>query len=136
MNWDQSTDVEKVFDLLLERAVEANIPKEAMIKRLFIFSDMQFNHASRSGKTSYEAAKEKFSEAGYDLPQVVFWNLAGGSYGVQTAPVVKTENDTCLISGYSGQLLKLFMEDNVESFDPITILMKAIESYDYLKVVD
>jgi len=132
MNWNMSTNVEAVFDLILERATAHNISQEAMIKRLFIFSDMQFNQATDSGKTNYETVKEKFNNAGYDLPQVVFWNLA--SYG--NKPVVKQEQDTALVSGFSGQLLKLFMEDNLKSFDPINILMKAIDPYTFLKVVD
>jgi len=132
MNWEMSTNVEAVFDLILERATSHSILQEAMIKRLFIFSDMQFNEASSTGKTNFETVKEKFNSAGYDLPQLVFWNLA--SY--LNNPVVKHEQDTALVSGFSGQLLKVFMEDKLDRFDPISILMRAVESYTFLKVID
>lgn len=137
LDWGMNTNVERVFDLILERALQHNLPKESMIGRLFIFSDMQFEQASEQGKTNFEAAKLKFNNAGYDLPQIVFWNLYN-SHDVSgvTTPVVKSEENTALISGFSGQLLKLFMEGNEDNFNPITLLMKAIESYDFLRVVD
>lgn len=137
MDWGGSTNVEAAFDLILQRAVESELPREAMIKRLFIFSDMQFNDASETGDTCFHNVKTKYNAAGYDLPQVVFWNLYVNNYGKgMSAPVVKHENNAALVSGFSGQLLKLFVNDNLEEFDPISILMAAIESYTYLKVVD
>eukprot|EP00210_Caulerpa_lentillifera_P008934 g8525.t1 len=137
LDWAENTNVERVFDLILERALKHNLPKESMIGRLFIFSDMQFEQASEDGKTNFEAAKSKFNNAGYDLPQIVFWNLcAYNAFTGNTVPVVKYEENTALISGFSGQLLKLFMEGNEDNFSPISILMKAIESYDFLSIVD
>ena len=140
MNCGMGTNVDAVFDLLLERAVQNKLPREEMIKRLFIFSDMQFDEASVEGKTNFDVAKEKFVAAGYDLPQIVFWNLRGGcewdSGYRDTVPVVKFEEGTALLSGYSGQLMKLFLENDIESFNPVDILMEAIKSYTYVRVVD
>jgi len=103
-----------------------------MIKRLFIFSDMQFNAATREHETNFDCAKNKFNEAGYQLPQVVFWNLAG--FETCTVPSIKTESNVAMISGFSGQLMKLFMENG--DIDPILVLSKAVEPYDYLRVMD
>ena len=143
MNWEMNTNVDAVFDLLLERAVQNKLPKDDMIKRLFIFSDMQFDEASVEGKTNFDVAKEKFVAAGYDLPQIVFWNLRGGGAGdwmypghPDTAPVVKFEEGTALLSGYSGQMMKLFLENDIESFNPVDVLIESIKSYTYVRVVD
>lgn len=42
-NWGQSTNILATFRLILQRSVEAKLEPSFMIKRLFIFSDMQFD---------------------------------------------------------------------------------------------
>ncbi|EXB81227.1 hypothetical protein L484_013168 [Morus notabilis] len=46
MEWGNNTDFQKVFDLILQVAVRGNLKKEQMIKRVFVFSDMEFDKAS------------------------------------------------------------------------------------------
>ncbi|VVA21446.1 PREDICTED: LOW QUALITY PROTEIN [Prunus dulcis] len=46
MDWGMNTDFQKVFDLLLQVAVNGNLKPEHMIKRIFVFSDMEFDEAS------------------------------------------------------------------------------------------
>lgn len=45
MDWKMDTDL-KVFDKTLAVAIEAKLPPEAMVKRVFGFSDMDSNKAS------------------------------------------------------------------------------------------
>ena len=51
-----------------------------------------------------------------------------------------TEDGTALVSGFSGQLLKLFKAgvEELEAFDPVNIMKEAIgkEKYNRWKVVD
>ena len=89
MKWGMNTDVNAVFNLILERALANNLPPEDMLGTLFIFSDMQFDEAVRGNaalgyggapahaETNYKVAQAKFEEHGYNLPKVVFWNLQG-----------------------------------------------------------
>lgn len=42
-DWGQSTNILATFRLILQRSVEAKLEPSLMIKRLFIFSDMQFD---------------------------------------------------------------------------------------------
>jgi hypothetical protein len=52
-HWGMTTDFNAVFEkLLLPMAIENKIPKEEMIKRIFVFSDMQFD-AARHGNACY-----------------------------------------------------------------------------------
>jgi hypothetical protein len=184
--WGMSTNFVSVFeDLILPMALQNKLKQEDMIKRVFVFSDMQFNDASSSDSryyqgwaserpsswsTSFERIKAKFEKAGYELPELVFWNLAGGragytgSGGDPTAPkpVKADEDGTCLVSGYSQGLLKVFLEGGgfeeedeevvVEKDEegnvtqktkkvkmtPLKIVQKAIshKAYEMLKVVD
>lgn len=133
-DWGMTTDFVAVFErLILPMAIENKLAQEDMVKRVFCFSDMQFNSASRGyGKdkwsTSHERIQKKFQEAGYELPELVFWNLAGGRAGyagappsfpagdpVAPKPVTAYEVGTALVSGYSQGMLKVFLDSG--SFD-------------------
>lgn len=136
-NWSMSTNFVGVFrDLILPVAVNNKIAPEDMVKRIFVFSDMQFdaaqgntrwNNGGGSGErweSSYETLQGLYADAGYDMPELVFWDLAGSRKGgnVQTSlappegylastkPVTAADVGTCLVSGYSQGMLKVFME--------------------------
>ncbi|KAK4611916.1 hypothetical protein CLAFUW4_12817 [Fulvia fulva] len=120
-DWGGSTDFVAVFEkLILPMAIQNKLAKEDMVKQVFVFSDMQFNSANcgtQRWSTSYERIKEAYNEAGYDMPHLIFWNLAGGragmtGYGDETAPkpVDAAEEGTSLVSGYSQAQLKTFLD--------------------------
>lgn len=113
-DWGSNTDFNAVFTkLLLPLAVEAKLPKEEMIKRLFVFSDMQFDESYRDtlGEGNWQTEHQKvvgaFHEAGYDVPEIVYWNLAGNELA---KPVTATEEGVAIMSGFSPNMLKVFME--------------------------
>ncbi|KAG8976373.1 hypothetical protein FRB90_009199, partial [Tulasnella sp. 427] len=86
------------------------VPKEEMVKRLFVFSDMQFDSActdNQKWETSHQQITEAFEKAGYDVPEIVYWNLQGV---VGAKPVTKDTPGVAMLSGFSGNMLKLFME--------------------------
>lgn len=156
MDWGMNTNLNAAFSLILQRAREAKISQDQMIETLFIFSDMQFDAVccsvdDRSGSynsiwgdrhvTNYTVAQDEFERYGYKLPKVVFWNLRGYGLGESASmPVTQTEEGTALVSGFSGQLLKLFMDgvQELESFNPFNIMKEAIAKVKYngWKVVD
>lgn len=78
-DWGWNTDIEAVFDLLLKTAKAKGTKKEDMPKRLYIFSDMEFDAATDldelERETLFEYLEKKWKIEGYELPEVVFWNL-------------------------------------------------------------
>ncbi|KAH0455701.1 hypothetical protein IEQ34_015733 [Dendrobium chrysotoxum] len=67
MEWGMNTDLQKVFDRLLEVAVEWKLLPEKMIKRIFIFNDMEFDMVGGGlWETDYEVICKKFKENGYE----------------------------------------------------------------------
>ncbi|CAN1184516.1 Uncharacterized protein L728 [Linum perenne] len=46
MDWGGSTNFYKVFDKILDTAVANNLTEDELIKRVFVFSDMEFREAS------------------------------------------------------------------------------------------
>jgi len=169
--WGMNTDLVKVFEqLILPVAIKNEVKKDDMVKQVFVFSDMQFDRAtSGSGErwtTAFTRIKRRFQDAGYDMPEVVFWNLSGVSYG--TKPVgTPNESGVSLVGGYSQGQMKMFLdggefedemeedkieEDKIEEedavkvtvikekkkTDPLATVRKAIShpAYRMLKVVD
>lgn len=86
-----------------------------MVKKLFVFSDMQFDAAGEGkyGETEHETMKRRFEEAGYPLPEMVYWNLASRAEGTPKPTKSDVEGVT-LFSGFSGALMKFFLGDGVE----------------------
>jgi len=124
IGWGMSTDLEKVFDLILENTTNENIPK-----MIFIFTDMQFNCASKMPeKTLYENIKRKYSENNRLLPKLIFWNL--GSSETPGFPVTMSDFGTIYVSGFSQILLTSFMKGL--SFYPIEIMMELLKKYDVI----
>jgi len=95
-NWNNSTNIESVFDLLLHTAIQKKVKPEDMPKTLYIFSDMEFNHTLTSNEWAYdmwgrrirkplsttdnintliEAQMKKWKAHGYTTPRIIFWNL-------------------------------------------------------------
>ncbi|KAG0461606.1 hypothetical protein HPP92_021571 [Vanilla planifolia] len=136
MEWGWNTNFQKVFDRILQVAVNGKLTPEQMIRRIFVFSDMEFDQAGgRAWETDYELICRKFREAGFgsSVPEIVFWNLRNS----QSIPVPSTKQGVALVSGFSKNLLKLFLDgDGV--IMPAAFMEMAIagEEYQKLKVFD
>ncbi|OMP02538.1 hypothetical protein COLO4_11011 [Corchorus olitorius] len=125
MKWGMNTDFQKVFDLILKVAVEGKLKPEQMIKRLFVFSDMEFDQASTSRRweTDYQVIVRKFKAKGYgeSIPQIVFWNLRDS----MATPVPGNQNGVALVSGFSKNLIKIFL-DHDGDIDPEAVMEAAL----------
>ncbi|KAJ1278190.1 hypothetical protein BS78_04G059800 [Paspalum vaginatum] len=136
MRWGINTNFQAVFDKILEVAVGARLAPERMLRRVFVFSDMEFDQASaQPWETDYEAIVRKFTEAGYGtaVPEVVFWNLSDS----KAVPVESGQKGVALVSGFSKNLLKLFL-DGGGIISPRAVMEKAIAGpeYDKLAIFD
>ncbi|KAG5642519.1 hypothetical protein DXG03_002620 [Asterophora parasitica] len=160
-DWEMNTDFNKVFvDLLLPFAVKNKVPQEEMIKRVFVFSDMQFDAASKTSHdagdwtTNHDAVARAYAEAGYEVPQIVYWDLA--RFG--TMEVQADREGVAMMNGFSTGMMKTFMGEAEEEawvqveeggettksvqvkeeFNPVSVMRKAVgrKSYDCLVVVD
>ncbi|KAJ6838501.1 uncharacterized protein M6B38_321130 [Iris pallida] len=133
MDWGMNTDFQKVFDRLLEVAVEGKLEKEKMIRRIFVFSDMEFDQASANNwGTDYEVICRKFQESGYGdcVPEIVFWNLRDS----RSTPVPSTQKGVAMVSGFSKNLLKLFLEEG-KALSPEVVMEDAISGKEYQNLV-
>ncbi|KAJ6703220.1 hypothetical protein OIU85_029215 [Salix viminalis] len=136
MEWSMNTNFQKVFDLVLQVAVNGNLREDQMIKRVFVFSDMEFDQAScNPWETDYQVIARKFTENGYGsaIPEIVFWNLRDS----RATPVPGTQKGVALVSGFSKNLMKLFLDGEGE-MSPEAVMDEAIagEEYQKLAVLD
>ncbi len=124
-----STDFVKCCDCIIRYGIENNIPDCEMPKKLFVFTDMQFNDATDSGdtiETIYDNIINKFKLSGFTAPKFIFWNL--NSQSNNAFPVNYDTEGTAIISGFSEQLLKIFM--NYDDFNPNIIVNEILEPYE------
>ncbi|XBI41488.1 hypothetical protein VPH35_125948 [Triticum aestivum] len=123
MEWGMNTDFQAVFDQLLRVAVAGKVPPERMVKKVFVFSDMEFDEAVGDGlRGDHEEVRRG--------PQVVFWNLRAS----RSVPVTAEQKGVALVSGFSKNMLKLFLGGDYTP-SPRAVMDKAISGPMYEKLV-
>ncbi|WVN85051.1 uncharacterized protein L203_100193 [Cryptococcus depauperatus CBS 7841] len=130
--WGMSTEFYKTYELILETAQREELAPENMIKVLFVFSDMQFDGAvgnSTFGETEHQTMKRRFEEAGYVMPEMVYWNLAPRANGTPK-PVKSNVEGVTLFSGFSGALMKFFFGQDGDVNEDDDDLMANYEKVD------
>ena len=130
-NWGGSTNLQAAFNLILNSAVKNKVKEKDMPEVLYIISDMEFNQAcTGNDKTNFRVMKEKYKEAGYKLPRVVWWNVASRN---DNFPIRADDNNTALVSGCSPSILKQLLSS--KNFTPLGIMQETINSPRYDRVV-
>jgi hypothetical protein len=127
-----STDFLKCNEEIIKYAIKYNVPQDKMPTKLFVFTDMQFNNANNSSNTRnndidtvYQSIVKLYEKNNYKAPKFIFWNLNSDSDDV--FPVKCDTEGTAIVSGFSEQLLKIFM--NYEEFKPEFIVNEILEPY-------
>ena len=120
------TNVEAVFNLILDAAVRNHVPQAEIPETLYLISDMEFNSCVRNASLSnFENAKRRFAEHGYQLPQIIFWNVASRN---RNQPVTKNEQGVALVSGCTPRLFSMVAGG---ALSPYTAMMDVLESERY-----
>lgn len=121
-----NTDIEATMDLVLEAAVASRVPQEE-IPAVVIVSDMEFDAAHRGTPCGdavlFRRIAAKWEKAGYELPKLVFWNVASRSGAV---PLQENGNGLVLASGFSQSIL-----DMLSGKSPETALFEKLSSPRY-----
>jgi hypothetical protein len=133
-DWGMSTNIEAVFQLIVETARAYSLTQEDLPSKVLILSDMEFNQATGGGywsgssePTNFEAIDAMFTQLGYQRPDLVFWNINGRSGNV---PVTLGDGGTALVSGFSPNIARAVMGDDI---DPESVMLTAVnnERYDH-----
>lgn len=73
--WGMNTSLERAFERVLKIAVDGNVKPEEMPKSIIVVSDMEIDVCGDREWTFYEEMAERFLKKGYEIPNVVFWNV-------------------------------------------------------------
>ena len=131
-----NTNIEAVFDIILDTAIESKAAQED------IPNCVESNSSSRRGMTSYYSMRsysrpdstlfkqieKKYAAAGYKIPRVVFWNVASRT---STIPMIENDLGVTLVSGYSVSIFKMIMDGET---DPFQNLVNTLMSERYQPV--
>jgi len=105
-----NTDIEAVFKLILQTALDGSVPAEDMPTKVVIFSDMQFDRcASNPDQSFMNMMSTRYQNAGYEMPRVIFWNLNAGSDSVSHADA--GDRKATLVGGFSTRLMSTVFND-------------------------
>jgi hypothetical protein len=119
--WQMNTNIEAAFRLILRTAIENSVPAEEMPRTLLILSDMQFDACCKNPNDSAIAMiRHQYEEAGYPVPNIVFWNLNAHA----NTPVRYDEKGTALVSGFSPSILKAVVSS--QNYTPLDIVCETI----------
>ena len=123
-----NTNLQSVFDLILSKAVANKIKQADLPSSIILISDMQFDSAC-DGINNLDAIKEKYKQAGYQMPTIVFWNVKSSD----NVPVKYNDKGVCLVSGCSPVILKTVIGGKVSNPYQMMIDTVVIERYKSIK---
>ena len=132
-----NTNIEAVFNLILNTAVNANMKQSDMPKNILIISDMEFDccatcNSNRRGinSTLFNKIAERYKSHGYKIPRLIFWNVNSRTC---TIPVKENDMGVALVSGFSVNILQMVLGDNL---DPYELLLNILNSKRYQAIED
>ena len=121
-----NTNLEAVFDLILNASVKNNVLPEELPAKLYIISDMEFDYCVRNAdQTIFRNAAARYAEHGYRLPDVIFWNVASRN---RQHPVTMNERGVALVSGCTPRLFAMAAGKTVS---PMRLMLDVLESERY-----
>ena len=138
-DWGGSTNLEAVFKLVLNQAKKHKVSEEHMPTMILVLSDMEFNFATGYGwganrnsswnPTAQEMIEQMYSDAGYKMPKLVYWDLNARN---NNFPVSYDKQGTALVSGFSPSLLKNLLSGG--DLNPINMMKQVVYSERYAPV--
>jgi hypothetical protein len=125
-SWGMNTNLEAVFTLILNKALESKVSESEMPTKILIMSDMEFDEAQGGSFTAQEMIREKYNESGYKMPDIIYWNIQSRN---SNFPVKFDEKGTALISGLSPSILKSILSG--ENMSPVKIMEETLNKVRY-----
>ena len=137
-----NTNIEAVFDLILDTAVRNKLTQDELPANVLVVSDMEFDGCACGNESiicndswwgmraNFHAADnalftkiaQRYEAAGYTLPRLVFWNVASRTGGI---PIKSNSFGVALVSGYSPAIAKMVFSAKTSPFDALVDVLSA-----------
>lgn len=141
-DWGQNTNIEAVFDMLLDIGIRNHVPDADMPKTIYVLSDMEFDRGLICGERStnrwshyamnrgqidtlLERKMCEWTTAGYTMPRLIFWNLDARQLNI---PAIGPGFSYC--SGFSMSAL----EGVLSGKDGVEMMREVLESNRYASI--
>ena len=125
-NWEMNTNLRLAFEKVLDIAVKNKIPQEDMPKAIVVVSDMEIDCCGNRQWTFYEQMVAKFAEYGYQIPNIIFWNV-NSRHDIFHAD--KKRRGVQLASGQSVTVFKQILQNL--GYNPVEAMENTINSERY-----
>jgi hypothetical protein len=130
-SWGMNTNLVAAMEKILSVAKSGKVSQEEMPEILLIMSDMQFDQCASFDDSAMRMIERKFTDAGYQVPKIVFWNLNSHD----NAPVKYDKRGVALVSGFSPSIMVSVLGGDADNFTPEAIMLKTIMNKRYDIVV-
>ena len=128
-DWQMNTNLKAAFERVLNIAITNHVTPDEMPKSLVVISDMEIDYCGDKDWTFYEKMAQKFRNYGYQIPNIVFWNVAS-RHDVFHAD--KTRTGVQLVSGMSTSVFRQVMQ--CVGMNPVEAMEKIIGSDRYAAI--
>lgn len=129
--------IEMSFTENMRNELQNKMTQNDIPANVLIISDMEFDTAVCSDCSSrgidanlFNVIEQKYAQAGYKLPRLVFWNVNSRT---GTVPVRQNKLGVALVSGFSVNICNMVMSGEL---DPYKCLLDTINSERYKPVED
>lgn len=135
-----NTNIERVFDLILDTAINNRMKQKDLPQNILIISDQEFDSCASCGDNRsswafkkpnqrlFDVIAKKYANAGYSIPRLVFWNVNSRT---GTIPVKENELGVALVSGFSVNIAKMVLSNKL---DPYECLLETLNSERYAPI--
>ena len=128
-DWQNNTNLKAAFEHVLEIAVRNHVSADEMPKSLIVISDMEIDYCGDKDWTFYEQMARRFRDNGYQIPNIVFWNV-DSRHDVFHAD--KKRTGVQLVSGMSTSVFRQVMQ--CVGMNPVEAMEKIIGSDRYAAI--
>lgn len=143
--WGGSTDLNRACEAMLGMALRKHVPENDMPTRLVIVSDMEINvattnyyglygrcaHGDFSDILHVDELREMYEQAGYRMPQVIYWNVNSRDNHFQTRSDVP---GAMLASGSSPRVFEAVMAMKDYQATPYDAMLEVLNGERYKEV--
>lgn len=125
-DWGMNTNLWTAFNKVLDIAIKGEVPQKEMPKSIVVISDMEIDACGNSDWSFYDKMSEKFKKYGYQIPNIIFWNVDSRN---NVFHADSTRKGVQLCSGQSIATFEQLM--GCINLTPIEFMEKVINSERY-----
>ena len=134
-NLCENTNLESAFNLVLNTAIKHRLKQSDLPKNLIIISDMEIDSAqgygygwgrnSRDTKTTMDIIRRSWEQAGYEMPNLIYWNV-----NARHNTILDDGPNITYVSGMSPSIFEQIMTNKTG----IDLMLDKLNSERYAKV--